>query len=62
MLLSQDTNSYTTNWDPGRRAELLPDWNFEFISTHVLDELRGLGVTDKDIVQMTVGNPAALFS
>jgi len=62
MLLSHDTNSYTTNWDPPRRAELVPDWTFEFISTHVLDELRRLGVSETDITQMTVGNPADLFS
>jgi phosphotriesterase-related protein len=62
MLLSHDANSYTTNWDPERRAELLPDWNFEFISTCVLDELRERGVSERDITQMTVTNPAALFS
>jgi predicted metal-dependent phosphotriesterase family hydrolase len=62
MLLSHDANSYTTNWDPARRAELLPDWNFELISTRVLDELRELGVSERDINQMTVANPAALFS
>lgn len=62
LLLSHDTNSYTTNWDADRRVELLPDWHFEFISRSVLDQLRGLGVSDDEITQMTVRNPAALFS
>jgi phosphotriesterase-related protein len=62
MLLSQDANSYTANWDPDRLAEVLPDWHFELISTRVLDDLRELGVSEGDIAQMTVANPAALFS
>lgn len=62
LLLSHDTNSYTTNWDAERRAELLPDWHFEFISRAVLGQLGGLGVTEDEITQMTVRNPAAVFS
>ena len=62
MLLSQDTNAYTVNWDPERRRDVIPDWNFAFISTSVIPQLRELGVDQSAIDQMTITNPGALFS
>jgi phosphotriesterase-related protein len=62
MMLSHDTNAYSANWEPGPRAGHIPDWNFEFISTQVLDRLRVLGVDQAAIDRMTIANPRDLFS
>jgi phosphotriesterase-related protein len=61
MMLSHDTQAYTVNWDSAPRQKMVPDWNFTFISASVLPRLLELGISQSDIDQMTITNPAALF-
>lgn len=62
MFLSQDSCS-TIDWYPEElRPQLAPKWSMTLIFEEILPELKELGVTDEQIDQMLVNNPAAWIS
>jgi phosphotriesterase-related protein len=61
MVLSHDTNAYSDWLEPQVMDERLPDWRFTHISQEVLPALRGQGVSEEQIEEMTVGNPRRIF-
>ena len=48
-------------YDEALKAERTPDWRYTFIPREFSVLLRKRGVSDEAIVQMTVGNPRAIF-
>lgn len=61
IVLSHDAACYTHNFEIDVKAELLPKWHYEHISTEVLPALRNKGVTEAQIEQMLVTNPATIL-
>jgi phosphotriesterase-related protein len=61
MVLSQDAAFFSINTTPAYRAEHVPTWNHHHLSDHILPELRRRGVTEEQLTQMTVTNPARLL-
>jgi phosphotriesterase-related protein len=58
MMLSHDACA-TIDWFPPELVgQMAPNWHFTFLFETVLDELRAGGVTDAQIDQMLVDNPA----
>jgi phosphotriesterase-related protein len=45
----------------GLIEERVPEWNFTHIPTSIVPMLKGMGVSNADIEQMTVKNPRAIF-
>lgn len=62
MVLSHDASYFSEGWDPVVKRTVLPDWQHGFISERVLPRLRELGVSEPDITQMMVTNPADIFA
>jgi phosphotriesterase-related protein len=62
MVLSHDASCFTENHEPSIPGDAMPDWNLEYITTRVLPEMSSRGVSDDDIKQMMVLNPARIFS
>lgn len=61
MTLSHDAGFYSVNTEPSFRAKNTPDWHHAHISDNILPELRRRGVTEEQITQMMVTNPARLL-
>jgi phosphotriesterase-related protein len=62
MMLSHDACA-TIDWFPREMVEqLAPDWHFGFIHEEVLPQLREAGVSEEQIEQMLVANPAGWLS
>lgn len=61
MILSHDAGFYSVFSPPSYRAQKAPEWNLEFISDHVLGQLRRSGVSSELINQMMVVNPARIL-
>jgi phosphotriesterase-related protein len=62
LTLSHDASCFADSWDAEAKRRALPDWHFGFISRTVLPQLLELGVSEADIRQMMVANPAQIFS
>ena len=61
MVLSHDCVCYTDWFGPGME-QLYPDWHWKHISNDVLPGLRKAGVSDADLHQMMVINPATILT
>lgn len=61
MVLSHDTNCFMDTIPPSLKAERMPNWHFLHITNDILPALRGRGVTEEQIRQMTVENPRHIF-
>lgn len=62
LLLSHDATCYSDSLEPDTRERLWPNCSHSYISTAVLPALRERGVSQADIDQMMVTNPAALLA
>lgn len=62
MVLSHDASCFTHNFDVEAKAELLPNWRFTHLHDEVLPALRERGVSDQDLEQMLVANPAQILA
>lgn len=62
LTLSQDASCFADSWDAEAKRRALPDWHFGFISQTVIPQLLKLGVSEADVRQMMVANPAQIFS
>lgn len=60
LVLSHDTSCHI-DWMAPDTRRLLPRWNFTHISDEVLPALRDRGVTEDQIHQMLVDNPARIL-
>jgi phosphotriesterase-related protein len=61
LVLSHDASAWTENFEASL-PNPMPDWHLEYITRQVLPELSARGVSDDDIKQMMVTNPANIFS
>jgi phosphotriesterase-related protein len=62
MVLSHDTSCFSQNYDADKREAFLPDWTHDNLIEVVVPRLRQAGVSDADLHQMLVANPADIFS
>jgi phosphotriesterase-related protein len=62
MVLSHDAAIFSRMTPPSWRAEHTPHWHLENLSRRVVPRLLEAGVTEDDIDQLMVGNPARLLS
>ena len=63
MVVSHDACSHIDFFaDQGMIEQFAPNWNFCHISEDVLPALRKEGVTDQQIDQMMIANPASIFT
>jgi phosphotriesterase-related protein len=62
ITLSHDASTFSDSWDAEAKRRALPDWHFGFISATVIPRLLELGVSEADVTQMMVTNPAEIFS
>ena len=62
MTLSHDYAFFSINTEPSARARMWPDWKHTRVSTYVLPALRDRGVSEAQIEQMMVRNPARLLT
>lgn len=61
MVLSHDASCYI-DWFPQEALRsTVPNWHHRYISQDVLPALRGAGVSEEQIRQMTVENPRRIF-
>jgi phosphotriesterase-related protein len=62
ITLSHDASGwFDFSASQDRMREVMPNWRWTYIPTDFSGMLRDRGVSDADIVQMTVGNPARIF-
>lgn len=61
MTLSHDAAFYSVNTEPSFRAKHTPDWHHHHISDNIIPALRRHGVSEEQITQMMVANPARLL-
>lgn len=62
LCLSHDACATIDWYPPELVSEMVPDWHFGFIHETVLEQLRELGVTEEQVEQMLVANPARWLS
>jgi phosphotriesterase-related protein len=62
LTMSHDAAYFSVNSEPTYRAKALPDWTHTLIPKKIIPSLRKAGVTDEQINQMTVENPARIFA
>ena len=62
ITLSHDASCHIDMLPNGAVDAVLPQWNYTHIPLDIVPMLRERGVSDAAIQQMTVGNPARLFS
>ena len=61
MVLSHDASCYF-DWAPADMVKMVvPNWHFNYIPDEVIPALRQAGVSDEQIVAMTVDNPRRIF-
>jgi phosphotriesterase-related protein len=61
VMLAHDTNVWSEKEPPGWRERHRPQWHFRHILDDVVPQLLALGVTDAQIDQMLIMNPAEVF-
>lgn len=61
MVLSHDVSFFSISFPPRYRKTEMPDWGFEHLPSRILPELKRRGVTDSQIAQMMVENPARIL-
>jgi phosphotriesterase-related protein len=61
LLLSHDATCYSDNLEPATRLRLWPHCSHSYISQSVLPALLERGVSQADVDQMMISNPAALL-
>lgn len=61
LTMSHDAAYFSVNSEPSYRAKALPDWNHTLIPKKIIPSLKQAGVTEKQINQMIVENPARIF-
>lgn len=61
MVLSHDAMCHNDSGRPAQRSAAFPDHHYLHISREVIPMLRDAGVTDADLEQMLVTNPAAIL-
>jgi phosphotriesterase-related protein len=61
IVLSHDSAAYSHNWEVEVKRDMIPNWHYEHIHRDVLPALRARGVSEPDIRQMLVANPADIF-
>jgi phosphotriesterase-related protein len=62
MVLSHDYSCYIDFWEPTEPTSAwAPRWNFHNIPMDVIPALRQAGVSDEQVLAMTVANPARVF-
>jgi phosphotriesterase-related protein len=62
LLLSHDATCYSDNLEPATRRRLWANCSHSYISRSVLPVLRERGVSQADIDQMMITNPAAILA
>jgi phosphotriesterase-related protein len=62
IVLSHDASAYTQNFDIEAKSRLMPNWNYEHVHRDVLPALRDRGVTEDQIEQMLMRNPARILA
>lgn len=62
MLLSHDTTCYSDALEPAARARLWPNCSHRYVLEQVVPDLLELGVSQDEIEQMLVRNPATVLS
>jgi phosphotriesterase-related protein len=62
ITLSHDASCFADSWDDSIKRRTLPDWHHGFISQRVIPLLLELGVTEADVQQMMITNPADIFA
>jgi phosphotriesterase-related protein len=62
MVLSHDAAFFSRVTPPSWRARYAPHWQMENLSRRILPRLAACGVTEADLHQMTVLNPARLLT
>jgi len=62
LTLSHDASFFSVNLEPSVRDRIMPNWHHRYISDGVLPELLRRGVSDKDIHQIMVLNPARILA
>ena len=61
MVLSHDASCFI-DWFPRQLVEqAAPDWNFRHVSDVLIPALRESGVSDEQILSMTIDNPRRFF-
>lgn len=61
VMLAHDTNVWSEKEPPGWRERYRPNWHYRHIQDDVLPALLELGVSQDQVDQMMVENPAAFF-
>jgi phosphotriesterase-related protein len=61
ITLSHDASCFADSWDDPVKLRMLPDWHFGFISQGVIPRLLDLGVSEADVRQMMITNPADIL-
>ena len=61
MVLSHDTSCFSMNYDRPARDEKLPDWRCTYLLEHAVPAMLERGVSEADVAQMLVANPAAIL-
>lgn len=62
LTLSHDAGIFSVNLPPSYRNRVMPNWHYKRISQDILPALRERGVSDADIHQITVVNPARVLA
>jgi phosphotriesterase-related protein len=62
MVLSHDAAFYSRVTPPSWRAQHAPNWHIENIPRRIVPQLLASGVTEQDVHQMMVLNPARLLA
>jgi phosphotriesterase-related protein len=62
MVLSHDAAFFSRVTPPSWRAQHAPSWHMENLSRHIVPQLLAKGVTEQDVHQMLVLNPARLLA
>jgi phosphotriesterase-related protein len=62
MVLSHDAAFFSRVTPPSWRAQHAPSWHMENLPRHIVPQLLAKGVTEQDVHQMLVLNPARLLA
>jgi phosphotriesterase-related protein len=61
MVLAQDAACYI-DWIQPDLMPMMPDWNYLHVQSHVVPALLERGVSQEQVDQMLIGNPARFFA
>jgi phosphotriesterase-related protein len=62
MVLSHDAAFFSRVTPPSWRAQHAPNWHMENLSRRIVPQLLAKGITEQDVHQMLVLNPARLLA